>query len=253
MIDQDIIKNSDCSNSINSRFVDLIQSADGKVSNSFVKKYLGNNENQIEISPKVIEVKKISHILNEKLNLDSLFIINVSSLHGKSSLNLSANENFSVKCNACDSMGLKNLKVTFKNKSIWFSAKLGQNVSVLKPIQHLNRQTPVLSKKDFVTSKIQVYQRTNHFTDLDNIQFYRLNRNLNAHDFLKNTDVTPKSLVNFGQKVHLKIKTKTIELKSVGIAKKGGKLGDFIEVQNIKTKKIFLGKIVDFNKVVVEI
>jgi flagella basal body P-ring formation protein FlgA len=66
-------------------------------------------------------------------------------------------------------------------------------------------------------------------------------------------DLTPKKLITYGQRVKLSIQTKTVTLKTIGIAKKSGHYGEFIEIENPKSKKRFLAKVIDFNKAIVEL
>ncbi len=252
VLDSLIIKNSNCPEAINQKFIEIISNANGKINNHFISNYI-DGKIQVRVSPKTIKIESINTILSEQLSLQDLVIVKTHSLLGKSAITLDSSDLISVQCKSCNDIGTKNIKLNVNQKQLWLTSLIGKKVSVYRPIQNLNRQTPILSKDDFTASSTVITSKGNYFTDIANIRFYRLNRNLDNRNFLKNTDLTAKNLVTFGQKVNLKIKTKSIELKSVGTAKKGGRLGDFIEVQNPKSQKIFLGKIIDYNKVLVEL
>ena len=60
-------------------------------------------------------------------------------------------------------------------------------------------------------------------------------------------------LVQYGQKIKLKYKTKNIELDAIAIANGNGKYGDFIQVINPRSKKKVLAKIIDYNKAEIEL
>ncbi len=252
ILDNLIIKNSNCSESINQKFIEIVSNASGKINHQFISNYI-DEEAQIKVSPKIIMVETINTVISEQLGLKDLVIVKTHSLLGKSAVTLSSNDMISVACQNCNDIGTKNIKLNINKEQLWLTSTIGKKVSVFKPIQNLNRQTPILSKDDFSPTSTVMTSKGNYFTDIENIRFYKLNRNLDNRSFLKNTDLTAKNLVSFGQKVKLKIKTKNIELKSIGTAKRGGRLGDFIEVQNPKSQKVFLGKIIDYNKVLVEL
>jgi flagella basal body P-ring formation protein FlgA len=254
VIDDSIIKSSDCSSEIINNFITLVTNANGKLNASYLSQYFKSEyKTSVELSPKNLTVKQLKTVLEEKLSSSTKMVSSIKSLYGKSSFTLDENELLQVSCSSCNSAGEKNIKITSNKGTTWISAIFLVNSEAYRARKSLNRMSPLLLSTDFEQINTSDRGRTRYFTDIENIQFYKLNKDLREGDLIKSHDLSPKRLVNFGQKVKLTIKNKFINLKTIGIAKKSGKIGDFIEIQNPKTKKVFLGKITDFNKAVVDL
>lgn len=253
-LDDQIIKESNCSQKINSSFIDLIEGSTGKLSAGQMVSYLGEEFNtKVEVSPKIIEVQSITESIENFLNNNEIKVGKVTSLYGKSSFNLKKNEELNFSCDQCQSIGEKNIKVTIGKNQSWLTLKLGKVVEVLTTNRSLSHYDTLLTKNDFSKIHIIDYQGKNYFSDFDLIKFYKVNRNLKKGELIQLQYLYPKNLITRGQKVNLKISKGTIELNAIGIAKRNGKFGEFIEFENTKTKKKFLGKVTDFNKAVIEL
>lgn len=252
--DDSIIKNSSCSKPINEEFTNLVSNANGKLNSKYLNRYFKSEYNtHVELSPTAINVREMKDILEEKFGTNTKSISKVTSLHGKSSYNLDSLKNFEIKCSQCSSTGNKSIQLISQNNTTWISASVLIKTTAFKVTRSLSRISPLLLAKDFQKITTTDKGRVKYFTDIENIQFYTLNKDLGEGDLIKSHDLSPKNLVRYGQKIKLTIKSKHINLKTIGIAKKTGRIGDFIEIQNPKTKKVFLGKITDFNNATVEI
>lgn len=254
IIDDSIIKKSTCSQGINKHFVELIMNANGKLSSAYLSAYFKNEFNQeVALRPSMITVSTIAELIEATFSNQPLIVSKVSSLYAKSSYNLKSSDSISIECNKCKSTGNKNIKVKVNKETSWVTAELLIRNKVFKANKSLGTMTPILTKKDFIESSITGRGHSRFFSDIKNIQFYRLNKHISAGDSIKMNDLSPKTLINYGQRVKITIKSKNINLKTIGIAKKNGKIGEFIEIETPKTKKIILGKVVGFNKAVVEL
>ena len=254
VLDDTIIKESSCSSNINSAFVQLISNAQGKLNSGYLNSYFQKEfKFKVSISPISIDIKDLKEVIEEKFSQQKIIIKKISSLYGKSSINLSSTDSFSIDCNKCTKTGERNLKININNKSFWISAKILRERFAYTAKNMINVRASIMQKSDFHQKVVADYGRSNVFTDLHQIQFYSLNRNLHSGDVLKYSDLTAKKLINIGQKVNVFYKGTGINLKTISIAKKNGRFGDFIEVENPKSKKKILGKVIDFNTVVIDI
>ncbi len=253
-LDSSIIKSSNCSELVIQEFIQLIVNAEGKVNKVQIENYLLQEFNEkIHTKPKNIEVHRLEELIKEKYGDNDMSISNLTSLHSASSFNLDKNQNFAIDCKKCSSPGERNIKVLIGSKVHWVSAKILKKIKVLKVVNTLSPQIPMLMRKDFKMDFIYGLPANNYFNDIDRIQFYRLNKIVASGSILKTTDLTPKVLIRYGQKIKLSVKNKNIQLGTIGIAKKNGKLGEFINIENPKTKKVFTGRVIGHNKVLVEL
>jgi flagella basal body P-ring formation protein FlgA len=255
ILDQSIIKGSDCSDEINEEFISLVSNANGKLNHSFLTLYFKNQfKKTINLSPKAIDVIHINDFVGQNLSIpDNYIVSNTTSMFGKASLNLSKSKLIKVKCSQCSKPGERNIKLVIDKKVHWLTSHIlvKRRAFVLNTeIRTLNtRLTPEFFKEIIVTDK------GNHFlfSDIENISFYRFNRNLNVGDVLKKNALVPRVLVRAGQKVKLLINNERVKLKTSAIARKNGRIGDYIDVINPKSNKKTLAKVVDFNTAVVDI
>ena len=252
--DDTIIKDSNCSGEIEQSFIDFIESANGKLQADYLAHYFKTEYNiDLTILPKTIAVSHIKDIIQEKIKNKNAVVKSVTSLMPQASILLSQTENIHIDCKNCDTAGTKNISLGFKGQTYW-----------LNTLIHLKRKSFVLSKNvmtlneklesDYFQEKTILDSGSKMlFEDIDNIRFYQLTRYLKKGDILNRSDLTPRTLVQYGQKIKLQYKSKNIQLDSTAIASGNGKFGDFIQVMNPRSKKKVLAKIIDYNKVEVEL
>lgn len=256
IVDTSIIKKSTCSDQINSRFIELINNSSGQLNTINLQSYLELHQNQsIIFSPKAINVIHIKNLLQEYFleKGSSAIPLKIATLNNKQSFCLKQKDQIDISCDHCNLVGSKNIKLVVKAKTHWLNVLIAIKSQAFKSTRDLNRVVPLLRKKDFIKSIATSTTTKNYFSDIDNIHFYKLNNSLKKGKFLRARDLSPKILINYGQKVHFTINTNTFSLKATGIARNSGKFGDFIEVENTKTKKRFMAKVTNFNKVEIEL
>lgn len=254
VLDDSIIKSSDCSSTVNEVFINLISTASGQTRSAHLAQVLSANQtSEVSISPDQIKISKLDDELANKFSKNRFEFSGISALYSFSALTLNDNDALNFECKNCDSSGRKNIKASIGDKSIWLSASLLYRLQALKLKKNLSYHTPILTKEDFELVEILDKDAGRYFTDLKNIHFYQLNRNIAAGDVLKVNDIRPKNLISLGQKVQLHVTNSEVNLKTIGIAKKSGKFGDFIEIENPKSKKIIMGKVTGHNTAVVEL
>jgi flagella basal body P-ring formation protein FlgA len=65
-------------------------------------------------------------------------------------------------------------------------------------------------------------------------------------------DIQPVNLVSYGTPVKLILKNSNINLSKSAMPARSAQFGDTIEIQTANNKKI-LGRVIDYNKVVIEL
>lgn len=254
ILDDSVIKSSDCPSSIKDSFLDMVASGNGSIHSTHLANVLSTKENpKITIKPAVIQVETISDKLQEHFKTQSITFSNVSALYPYSALYVEKDHDLKFECKNCESSGRKNIKAMMGSQTVWLSATLMHKIKALKIKKNLSYHTPILTKDDFEIIETLEKDPSQLFTDLDNIKFFKLNRNLVEGRVLKVHDLRPKNLITTGQKIQVHVSNNSIKLKTVGIAKRGGKFGDYIEIENPKSKKIMMGKITGHNTAVIEL
>ena len=100
----------------------------------------------------------------------------------------------------------------------------------------------------------QTEQRSEHFfTQTELLKFYRLNKPIKSGEVLTKHHLSPLTLVKAGNRTEVIIDNPGVRLKTMGISRGSGGFGDWIEVFNQQKNKKYLGKIIDLNKVRIEL
>lgn len=252
VLDDQLIQSSTCSDEVSSSFVNAIQNAEGIIPADRLKNLMEHSTPELVIKPKKINVLSLSEEVSTKLK-HKYVIKDLKSLYGNSSFNLDKKEEIEIECSSCDKLGHQNIKLVINHKTHWLTAKIGKKISVYKTARQITTQEKLLIPSDFNQESIITYKPESYFMNIDDIKYYRINRHLPQGTPLRSYHLTSKNLIQFGQKVNVNILNKSIQLKTTGIAKKAGKLGDFINIENPKSKKKYLGKVIDYNKVEVQL
>ncbi|MAZ49221.1 MAG: flagella basal body P-ring formation protein FlgA [Halobacteriovoraceae bacterium] len=254
ILDETVIRSTNCSNDIKDAFLDLVASGSGDIRGSHLSKVLATKEHPtISIKPDQIHLDTLSEALKDHFKSKNLDFSDVSALYPHSALLIERGEGLKFDCSNCDTSGRKNIKVLYSDQTVWLTATIRHKINALKIKKNLPYHTPILTKDDFEIVESLAKDPSQLFTDIENIKFYKLNRNLVEGGILKVHDLRPKNLISSGQKVKIHVSKNTVRLETTGIAKKNGKFGDYIEIQNPKTKKIIMGRVTGHNKAVVEL
>jgi flagella basal body P-ring formation protein FlgA len=100
---------------------------------------------------------------------------------------------------------------------------------------------------------IESIPHTDLVTNLETLKFFKINKPLNTGDFLRQSDLNALSLVKAGVKTEVIIENELLKLKTSGISRSNGILGEFVEVYHPEKKKKYYGKVIDINKVHVDL
>lgn len=255
ILDDTIVKESSCTEKITEAFISLVSNATGKLSSQYLKMHFENEFNKtVILEPSLIKVRQLDQFIFESLALDnSMSVKRSTSMFGKASLNLESAKFIKVSCSNCDTPGEKNIKLTIRKKVHWLTTQLYIKRKAYVVSSQIGSLSSVLNKKMF--KEIYITDKGSHFlfSDMKNISFYKLNQSLTVGSVVKKNVLTPRLLVRAGQKVKLIIDNKKIKLSTSAIAHKNGRIGDYIDVINPKSKKKTIAKIIDFNTAVIEI
>lgn len=250
-VSNSIIKESNCDKKINNQFINILSNSSGIVNNQMLKRMITAEKN-VEIFPQNINIQYIDQYLSKNHAIKDAFFKNTRSLNNVSFIGF--NDHLPIfHCSNCNSTGKKNISLKDNEKTHWLSSDLYQERLVLKAKNNIPYSIPVIDSSDFYLTKVPTIKDGGHFTDINHIQFYRLTKNINAGEIIQSHNLVQRKIISRGQKVKIYIRNKSINLTTIGKAMKDGLYGQFIEVQNPKSKKVTLAKVIDFNKVLVEL
>lgn len=252
--DQKIIKDSNCEQKVQQTFIKFVSSTSGKLNAAHLQRYfMQENKVEIEIAPKNFTVNTIKGLIEDSIKDGDVIVKNITSLLPQSSINLSATDTISIDCKKCEKPGQKNIMAQINNKKVWLTALIHKKRTAYTLSRNLLNLNQKLDESFFKKIMIADNGNTLLFDDIKNVKFYKPTKLLRAGDIVKKYDLRSRVLVKFGQKVQINIFKNDIRLATKAIARKNGHIGDVIDLINAKSKKVISAKVVDFNKVEVEL
>lgn len=254
VMDQSIIKSSDCTPEVQSLFIDFISSAEGVLKAKHLASIFSNEYNiNIEILPNAISIEDSATLIQKNLKLENTLIKNINSLYGNAAFTLNQSDRLVFSCSNCNKPGEHNIKAYKNGETIWMSASIYHKKRALVLTKDINPFNPNLDNEDVEYQYVFDKENKQLFSDYENIKFYKPTRTISKGDLLKVHDLSLKRLINYNSEVEVSVKGKDLFLKSKALAKETGVLGQIIKLYNPKTKKIMEGKVIDYNKVMVEL
>ena len=258
---RDLVKDSTCSPEISNKLAALVSSSEGVVGSDFLKTELQKDFSDVNIifTNKKLSLMDLNSALKDQLLPDSnLFFSQARSLNGVSTLGLADGEQMRAVCDSSQSFGEKNIKVDITNvvsntnRTMWFVSKIMAKVKVVKAKRNISFQQKTLDANDFYFEEVMTTTPENALTTLDNIGFYKSNKTIVQNTVVSNLDLQAVNLINYGTPVTVTLVSNSISLQKTAMPLRSARFGEVIELKGPNNKNI-AGKVVDFNKVVIEL
>ncbi|TDT71565.1 flagella basal body P-ring formation protein FlgA [Hypnocyclicus thermotrophus] len=100
--------------------------------------------------------------------------------------------------------------------------------------------------------KYVYYKSYNNIIDIDKIKTMIYKNDFYKNHILSNSDFEIKKLIKKGERVKIKVNYNGIKIEDVAIAMEDGIEGQTIEVKNLRSNKIFYGKVSESGEILVE-
>lgn len=210
---------------------------------------------------KPINIQNLEELVNQRVSLPKDWkLIGIRYAHGNvGAFALNEGDSLSIECLHCSNTGKKNLKGLITNphqntvKALWFNASLAVKTKSLIAKRNLTLNNKSLDPSDFKFITTFSENPSQLFTKREQLVFYKLNKGKSKGESISFNDITPVNLVSVGQPVTILLVNKGLVLEGKATPHQSGKLGQVIRLKNNRTNKTVIGKVVDFNKVEVQL
>ena len=259
---KDIVHKTNCDQSVLIKISQIVSASNGTIGADFLKRELSKEFNliSIDINPRKLSLLELNSTLKDQLATGNNFYFSSSkSLNNLKTIGLTEEEQIKVYCESCNNLGDKNIKIDLTNsllgttKTIWFSSRIMAQIKVYKAKRSISFQQHHFELDDFYSDEVLTSNPDNALTTLDNIQFYKSNKNIMQGSIVSNLDLQAVNLINFGTPVNVSLKSQNISLQRTAMPIRSAMFGEVIELRNPNNNKIIAGKVVDYNKVVIEL
>lgn len=207
------------------------------------------------------QIIEINSLLNERLKKEKewRFTSGVFTGHTNGLLTVKETQSLNVSCNQCTHTGNKNIKVEIvdglnsRYQNHWVQAELAAKTTALFPKRSIPVNNQALTPGDFETKTIYHSRPEQFFTEAKQLVFYKVNKPKSNGEPIQFQDLTPVNLVKMGQPATVILKNNGLRLETIAIPSQSGKLGQQVRLKNTRTQKTIIGKVINFNKVEVEL
>jgi len=258
-----LIKKSNCSKKINLAFLNLMRKSHGVFSTSHLQRiYFPQSKNfKVTIKPEKIHLRSLNHLISTELDSTGSYFPTNTKYRGKKRLILlTKSQSIELICSKCETLGRKNIILNItdnqlkRSEKIWIKTTIKTKVKAfVSNINFSYSSGNKISAEQFKEKDIETDSPENIFSAIDKIHFFKLTHPIKKNHPLKIQDLTPKRLVRAFSPVKIFLKSKTIQLSGIAIAKTSGRFGESITLENKKSRRTLIGKVVGLNKVEIEL
>lgn len=249
---------SGCSDKDLQKIDETLIGVEGTVSNFQLQELLKQKYVSAVVRPSLIKIQSINSLVREQLSLPSGTKLDGISLDSKDSfLALSQNTKIQVECNNCSFGSSEQIKFFLQEPS--GQLKGFTSVASFRRFTKAYRLTsfhPAFAPIDVSSLKeefVEVVPYTDLFEDLGTLKFFRTNKPIRPGELLRTADLKAENLVRAGTRTEVIIENEMLKLKTMGLSRSNGSWGQFVEVFHTERNKKYLGKVIDINKVLVEL
>lgn len=233
-----------------------LSSVEGKMTSfQFVEMMKASN---VTIRPNFIQVQHLKNLVREQLMIPpGVQLRSSEAVNSPNYIAVAPGDRVEVQCIGClygtqQPLNINVIGFDGTNRSMTVRAdfkKMVRAYRVLSFHQAFSEIEATSLKEEFIESIPQ----TDLVTNLETLKFYKINKPLKAGDLLRQADLNALSLVKAGVKTEVIIENELVKLKTSGISRSNGSIGEFVEVFHQQKNKKYYGKVIDINKVLVEL
>lgn len=212
----------------------------------------------VTIQPNFIQVQHLKNLVREQLMIPpGVQLRSSEAVNSPNYIAIAPGDRVEVQCLGClygtqQPLNINVIGFDGSNRSMTVKADFKKMVRAYRVLSFHPAFSEIESTslhEEFVESIPQ----TDLVTNMETLKFYKINKPLKAGDLLRQADLNAISLVKAGVKTDVIIENELVKLKTSGISRSNGAIGEFVEVFHQQKNKKYYGKVIDINKVLVEL
>lgn len=249
----------ECSPEEQKSLQDTLSSISGRVTSERLEEMLASRGHEkVLITPHSVHIEQFQTIVREQIVMPEGVQIKVTRpVNTPAFVALASGDQLQVSCPVCLFGTNQTLNVSVQGfdghqKTFLASAdfrKMVRAFRLITPVNSFSEVSESYLKEDF----IETVPHTDLVTNLETLRFYKTNKPLKTGELLKFSDLNAVNLVRSGLKTEVILENQLVRIKTQGISRSNGSLGEIVEVFHPQKNKKYQGKVVDINKVLVEL
>ncbi len=236
----------------------MLSQFNGKIKNSIILNELQSKiDEEFVINSGVTEFINIEATLRNNHNKNNLSF-EVSQIFLPQNISLNSYNDVEILCQDCQQARTHQAKLNLKKHN-------GENLVIPFTVEtkHLVRSYRVLKYIPAFTNNIdrtyieEIYTTEQNqspvFNEIENLHFFTTNKGIPPNNLLLKSDLSPKIIVRSGDSIELIFENNMIKIKTFGISRSSGYLGQKVEIYQKEKNKLFSATIIDNNKALVNL
>jgi hypothetical protein len=253
-----VIQHTGCSDENIRSVNETLGSVEGKITSFQFVEILKSKNHDVVIQPNMIQVQHLKHLVREQLLIPpGVQLRSSEAVNSPNYLAVAPGDRIDIQCIGCLFGSQQPLNVNVigfdgSNRSLTVKADFKKMVRAYRVLSFHPAFSEIQSsslKEEYIES----IPHTDLITNLETLKFFKSNKPMKAGELLRQSDLNALSLVRAGVKTEVIIENDLVKLKTSGISRSNGTLGEFVEVFHPQKNKKYLGKVIDINKVLVEL
>ena len=254
----DVMAHSDCSQKTLEAVNQTLMEIDGKISNFRFEEILKSKNEFVLIRPSQIKINHFKNLVREQVTLPvGVHMGGHKTVNGNNFLTLEPGDQISVECIDCvfglnQVLLLKTSGIDGKNSLVPITADFRKMVKAYRISGFLPAFSEIV-RHSLTEEYIESIPHTDLVTNIETLKYFKTNKPIKAGELLRQSDLNAINLVRAGVKTEVIIENELLKLKTSGISRSNGSLGQFVEVFHQQKNEKYQGKVIDINKVLVEL
>jgi flagella basal body P-ring formation protein FlgA len=253
------IEHTGCSFEAQTDFNAIINDLEGKVASFQLKELMLAKGHEVIIKTSSIKVQHLTNLVRDQLHLPAgVEVKNGKTMIGDTFIVLGNGDEIQLECSSCLLGSQQNMKLSItafsgEKKTVYLQADFIKMVKAYRLLAPLSSFSQLRDISVFKEETVPSIPHTDLITDLNELKYYQTNKPIRAGELLRRSDLSATDLVKAGLKTEVILETPGIRIKTQGISRSNGAIGELVEVFQPQKNKKYQGKVIDLNRVLVEL
>lgn len=249
---------TNCTDETLKEFHRTLTGLEGRISSSQLTEIMATKKHNVRIEQHMVQIQNLKTFIREQLAIPSGVHVKATyPVNSSNFLPLAPGDQLQVNCSGCLWGTKQPLNITvagFDGTRADFIAvadfgKMVRAFRLTRPLNSFSEITVYDIKEEFTES----VPHSEFISDVQNLKYYKTNKPLKSGELLKISDLNAENIVRAGLKTEVVLENEMVRIKTSGISRGNGALGDVVEVWHPQKNKKYQGKVIDNNKVLVEL
>lgn len=256
---KDLYQIKNCDAKVSEDLHHIITGLEGRVASFQLKEMLTSRGHNAEVNPQSILIQQFRTLVRDQLLLPAgVQVKSTQALNMNGAIAIPAGDRIEITCQGCLYGTQQPLNVAINGfdgskQTFIVTADFKKMVKAYRLISPLPSFSSVADLSLLKEEYVESIPHTDLITDIETLKFYKTNKLIRAGELLKKSDLNAINLVKAGLKTDVVLENQVIRIKTQGISRGNGTFGELVEVYHPQKNKKYQGKVIDINKVLVEL